>query len=652
MKKIFTAFTALLFVAVCPAGAAQAPPMVMDEMVVTGSRLAQQTERIPAQITVITAEEIAASGAQSIPDALRNLGGVVVTDLNGNGFNQQVDMGGFGESANSHVAIVVNGRKINPMDLSGINFVSIPLENVARIEVLHGGNSVLYGSDAMGGVINIITRDADQGFTGHAEAGAGSQGTTKATAGVNFAKDRYEGTLGAVRYDTNGYRERSDADRTSVYGKAFFHASDLLALSFEANTTFANYELPGSLSQAQVEQDRKQAVNKFDEGDSQDSYYVFGLESDFGKFGKLDLNLSLRDYSRDDDMVSWFTYYTYEYDTLGVNPQYVLDTPLFGNDNRLTLGVEMYDTDYENWSGPSRALVKTNHFDHDQTTLGLYLQDEFNLMSNLILNLGARYEDFETTLDSSLGNATEVNENEWAWNLGLAYVFKPGSKIYARSYQAFRFPKADEFMSLFSGAVNTGLTHETSRGYEIGARMVAMAKRLTLNARLFTFDVDDEIAWNGFTFQNENIGETRHQGGEIDARFKASDLVSVFGSLGYTEAEFTNGANDGNDIPLVPRFKGNTGLELNFSCGATYRVQYNYLGERYWGSDTDNAFQKIDSAQTVDMYLSCPYRRVELFLNAVNIFNETWSDGYKAPWGESIYPMPEAVYYGGVRVKF
>ena len=320
MKKTFLCFTGALLMTACQALAADDSAMTMDDMVVTGSRVEQKTERIPAQVTVITAADIAASGAQSIPDALRNLGSVVVTDLNGNGFNQQVDMGGFGESANSHVAIVVNGRKMNPMDLSGINFLSIPIENIARIEVLHGGNSVLYGSDAMGGVINIITRDAGQGFTAYAEAGAGSQGTTKATTGVSFAKDRFEGTLGAVRYDTDGYRERSEADRTSVYGKAFFHASDLLALSFEANTTRANYELPGSLSQAQMEQDRKQAVNKFDQGESQDDYYVLGLESDFGKFGKLDLNLSLRNYSRDDDMVSWFTYYTYEYEDSGCQP--------------------------------------------------------------------------------------------------------------------------------------------------------------------------------------------------------------------------------------------------------------------------------------------------------------------------------------------
>ncbi len=652
MKKTFIGLTGLLLMIAGQAWAAQEPSTIMDDMVITGSRLAQKTEKIPAQVTVITAADIKASGAQSVPDALRNLGGVTVTDLNGNGFNQKVDMGGFGETSDRHVAIVVNGRKINPIDMSGINFISIPIENIEKIEVLHGGNSVLYGGDAMGGVINIITKDAKEGIHGHMEAGIGSHDTGKATAGMSFAKGRFDGNFGAALYDTDGYRDRSEADRTSVYGKFTFHPSDTLALSLEANSTDSNYELPGPLTKAQMKEDRKQAVNKFDEGESQDDYYVFSVESDWGSLGKLDLNLSYRDYSREDDMASWFTYYNYDYETIGANPQYVLNHSLFGNENRLTLGLEFYDTDYDSWSGPSKALVKTNHFNHDQTTLGLYLQDEFNLTQNLVLNLGARYEDFETTLRSGMADNSELDENEWAWNIGVAYVFKPGSKLYARAYQAYRFPKADEFMNLFSGAVNKDLKHETSLGYEIGARFVGMDNRLAMNARLFTFAVDDEIFWNGITYQNENIGETRHQGGEIDARYRATDLVTLFGGLGYTDAEITAGDNDGKEIPMVPEFKANTGFELNFGCGFTYRIQYNYLGSRHAGSDTSNEFDKLDSASTVDMYATYTYKEIELFLNATNIFNEEYHDGYKTSWGENFYPMPEAVYYGGIRVRF
>ncbi|MBW2655688.1 MAG: TonB-dependent receptor, partial [Deltaproteobacteria bacterium] len=485
---------------------------IMDEIVVTGNRQEQATEKISAQITVITADNIKESGAQSLPDALRNIGGVVVTDLNGNGFNQTVDMGGFGGTANRHVAVVVNGRKINPIDQSNVNFSSIPIENVERIEILHGGNSVLYGSDAMGGVINIITKKAKDGIHGNVEIGGGTLDTTKGSADLNFSQGRFNGNIGAVYYDTEGYRDRSEADRTSAYGKVTFHATDMLAVSLEANTTETNYQYPGGLTKVQMEQDRKQAVNLADEGESQDNYYVLGVESDWGSFGKLDLNLSYRDYSRDDAMISWGNmYYSYEYDTVGFNPQYILDNQLFGNDNRLTIGMEMYNTNYDSWTGPSKALVKTTHYDHDQKTLGVYLQDEFNLMQNLVLNLGARYEDFDTTLQKITISKNDIDENEYAWNIGIAYIFNPGSKLYARAYQAFRFPKVDEFMVLSSGAVNTDLKHETSRGYEIGTRFVGIDNRLVVDARLFIFDVDDEIVWNNAWpgGQNENLDETR-----------------------------------------------------------------------------------------------------------------------------------------------
>jgi len=624
---------------------------IMDEIVVTGNRQEQATEKISAQITVITADNIKESGAQSLPDALRNIGGVVVTDLNGNGFNQTVDMGGFGGTANRHVAVVVNGRKINPIDQSNVNFLSIPIENVERIEVFHGGNSVLYGSDAMGGVINIITKDAQEGVHVHAEIGTGSFDTIKKTAGLSFGKEHFESNIGAVRYNTNGYRDRSEADRTSVYGKATFYATDTLAVFIAANATKADYQFPGGLTKVQMEQDRKQAINKTDEGESQDNYYVLGVESDWDSFGKLDLNLSYRDYSRDDFMGSWGNmYYSYESDTIGFNPQYILDSQLFENDNRLTIGVEMYDTDYDLWSGTAIDRNSRSKKSHDQTTLGVYLQDEFNLMQNLVLNLGARYEDFDTTLGLSPTQNKDRDENEYAWNLGIAYIFNPGSKLYARAYQAFRFPKVDEFLTY--GVLNEDLKHETSRGYEVGTRFVGIDNRLVVDARLFTFDVDDEIAYNGLTYLNENLDETRHQGGELNAKFQATDLVKLFSGMGYTNAEFTAGVNDGKKIPLVPEFKANAGFELTFDCGFTYRLQYNYLGSRYAGTDYSNSVDKLDSAGTVDMYATYTYKKVEFFVNATNIFNKKYYDGYAGTGWSSSYPMPEAVYYGGVRFKF
>lgn len=624
--------------------------VLVDDMIVTASRSEQANEKVPAQITVITAEDIKSSGAQSVPDALKHLGGVVVSDLNGNSMYQKVDMGGFGESCDRHVAVLVNGRKLNPIDQSPVNFLSIPIENVEKIELVHGGNSVLYGGDAMGGVINIITKEARDGVHGWLEEGIGSHGTAKGLAGVSFSSGKFAGSIGGGFYDTDGYRDHSDASRQNADATFNYDPSDALGFSLKASTTRADYEYPGGLTKAEMETDRKQADPDFpdDEGESRDDAYILSVKSDWGAFGRVNVDFSYRTDERHD--ISWGSSFDYDFDTVGVSPQYVLDHSIFGKKNRLTLGFEYYDTGYD------ALFYHYSDYDHSQDTAGFYIQDEFGILENLILNLGARYEECDTSLKSvMLGTNKDVDEDEWAWNVGLAYVFSPRSKVYVRAYQAYRFPRVDEFMNVSTGAINSELSHETSKGYEAGVRFVGVESRWVADLRLFTFDADDEITWVGswFAGQNENLNQTRHRGGELNVDFKATRLVTLFAGGGYTDAEVVSGQYygvdiSGNKIPLVPEFKATLGLTLNFDFGLTFRCQYNYLDDRYAGSDFYNSDEKLDQAHTVDVYLAYPYKKVEFFANATNIFNEEYCDGYSG----SYYPAAEAVYYGGIRVKF
>ena len=182
MKKLILAIAAVI--AVTSAGSVPAEEekdlKKMDAVVVTGTRFEQETEKIPANVAVITSEDIKKSGAQSVPDILRNLAGVNVRDLNGNGNNQVVDLGGFGETADRHVAVVINGRRVNPIDMSNVRWSLVPVDNIERIEVLYGSGAVLYGDNAMGGVINIITKDITEGVSFDTEALAGNLGTRRA----------------------------------------------------------------------------------------------------------------------------------------------------------------------------------------------------------------------------------------------------------------------------------------------------------------------------------------------------------------------------------------------------------------------------------------------------------------------------------------
>ncbi|MBW2593174.1 MAG: TonB-dependent receptor, partial [Deltaproteobacteria bacterium] len=401
---------------------------ILGDIVVTATRSEQNVEKVPAHVAVITAEDIKASGAQSIPDVLRNLGGVLVSDLNGNGNNQTIDMGGFGETANRHVAVVINGRRVNPIDMGGVNWSIIPVENIERIEVLHGSGSVLYGDNAMGGVINIITKRGGEGSKFHVEAAAGTANTSKMRVGGGFSAGPVGLDLGYTEYQTDGYRDRSELDRKNLYGNLQADLTDSFSVFFDVNASETEYQLPGVLTKAQMDADRKQSVNPNDEGEyqlpgvltkaqmdadrkqsvnpndegeSKKISFAFGSEKDFGQHGALKINLSYSDEDIDSDMASWWNYMVFDIQTLGLTSQYILENSLAGKDNRLTLGVDFYDTQYEAWSGGFKGDLNKN-YNHSKKTLAGYLQNELNLTDSLLLNVGARYEKPEIELSADI----------------------------------------------------------------------------------------------------------------------------------------------------------------------------------------------------------------------------------------------------------
>ncbi len=657
MKKTIIIFLIFLFLpGILYARNEDEPVIKMEEVVVTGTRYQQRLEKIPAHVSVITSKQIQEIGAQSVPDALRSMGGILVRDLSGNGNNQMVDMGGFGETADRHVAVMVNGRRVNPIDQSGIRWTTIPIENIERIEILHGSGSVLYGDNAVGGVINIITRDWEREIHLSSEVSRGNLDSRKGQASVSFGKERFGVYAGINKYKTDGYRERSESDRYNLYSKIRYDALDNVSVFFETSTGEASYELPGSLTEAQRDADREQSVNPSDQGKDKVSYFVYGMEADWGKRGFWNLRLSHREEDRSSDMASWFNYMDFDITTKGLTTQYILESPLAGSKNRLTMGADAYKTDYESWGGFFKG-AKTNHFDHCRKTASLYAQDEFNITDSLLLNTGARYEGPDTDLNASVAGTltrAEFDESEWAWNVGLAYSFRPQSKVYARIYRSYRYPVVDEYTNLFTGAVNTSLEQETSMGYEAGLRL-SLADCLVFDLRGYRLDVDNEITWNNLTNQNENLDATRHIGGEIELRYNPLSYLSFYCNAGYTDARHTKGDYDGKQVPLIPEWKGNGGMELNLESGLKCRLQLNYIGERYFGNDYSNTQKEMDGYQTVDIYASYNYRFLEFFLNASNIFGEEYSDfGFYNSWSKTFnyYPMPEAVYFGGVRINF
>jgi len=599
MKRVLMVFyliSVFSFLGTMIANGEEKSVSTLEEVVVTATRYEQKVEKIPAMVTVLDKDEIEASGAQSIPELLQFLGGITVRDLNGNGNNQVVDMGGFGESADRHVVVLINGRRVNPIDLSGIRWTSIPIENVEKIEILHGSGSVLYGDHAIGGVINIITKRIKEDQRGNFKLLGGSLETGKANIEIGFNKKGTGIQMGFCQFATDGYRENSQANRENFYLMLRHKTEGPISLSFRMDSTYADYELPGSLTEAQMNQDRRQSITPNDGGEDEDVSLSLSIEADFEEKGLFNITLSRRDEDRRSEIISWNSIMDFNIITHGLVFQYILDSFIHDHENRLTSGIDIYRVDY----------------------------------------VGVKFDD-----------------GEWAWNVGLAYSFIKDSKIYGRIFRSFRYPVVDEYMLLFTGAVNTNLKQETAIGYEMGLKF--LKDKIRGDLRAYILDVSDEIAWNNVTFQNENLQDTRHTGVELNLNIRPFNILSIYGGIGYLNAEFDKGPNEGKRIPLVPEWKGNLGINIFPIKGLRIKTQYNFVGKRYFGNDYGNTQKEMESYDTVDIYLSYKLNNIEFFINGKNIFNEKYSDyGFYSSWFNSFnyYPMPEATFLGGINMVF
>ncbi len=134
--------------------------MTTAPIVVSATRFETSIDTAPVNVTTITSDDITRSNSTTLSDVLKTQAGINVTNLFGiSGSKAKVDMGGFGGSGGQNTLVLLNGRRLNDVDLQGANLAAIPLDSIAQIEIVHGSSTVLYGDNAVSGVINIVTKN-------------------------------------------------------------------------------------------------------------------------------------------------------------------------------------------------------------------------------------------------------------------------------------------------------------------------------------------------------------------------------------------------------------------------------------------------------------------------------------------------------------
>ncbi|MDI9570977.1 MAG: TonB-dependent receptor [Pseudomonadota bacterium] len=667
-------------------GWGEAPALRLEEVVVTATRDWEEVRKVPAAVSVITEEDIKKSGATSLVEVLEKLEGVQIRSYSGQSPESVVDLRGFGgDNPFGKTLVLIDGRRQNRPDMSPNNWFQIPLGNIERVEVVRGANTVLYGDNAIGGVINIITKKGKGKPAVMATATAGGYGLNNERISITGRQDKLSYSVNGENYFSWGYRERSRLASQSVGFDLGYDLGENFQLSLGMAGNHSDYHLPGALTKQQMDQDRRQYqpatpanwtnAAPDDDGRDRTGRINLGATAVHESLGQLDLLFGYGKNAYEFNMPSWFfnSYVNTDMDSLSFTPKYTLEKDIFGLGNKLTAGLDYYDEPYRKTSWDSRERqVKTGWAELRRKTLEYYVRDELSLWKRLLLAAGYRAGD--TTLGGDHTDATapansfsnqEKRHPAEAWEGSATVLLGKKSNLYGKYARIYRIPFLDEQASFngWGGGFYTSLEKEQGQSMEVGTLLYPL-EALKVSLSLFRIDMEDEITWNNATKRNENLDRTRHQGLEGSFSWNIKGIVTLSGQYTYHMATFEDGQFNKRELPMVPNRIMGASADIKLPFSFTLRPEVRYVSDCYLSGDYDNNTEKLPSFIVYNLFLFFERRQPlgKHFLNirafaAVENINDEKYAGFgtdNASWGglNTYYPMPERTFKGGLSLEF
>lgn len=534
------------------------PPVLADEtirddMVVTANRVETESSKIGAAVTVITAEQIERSQKKTVADVLRGVPGLAVSQTGGTGTNTAIRIRG---AESYHTKLIIDGVDLSDPSKSQpqYEFGNLLAADIERIEVVRGPQSLLYGGDAMGGVIAITTRKGKGKPRVTANAEIGSHHTYQAGTSVSGSEGRVSYALGITHFETDGISaasKRTGNDENDPFTNDTVNAKLGLAL-----TEFWDVEATGRFTRAKVDYD-DWTTRAVDDSDSMRTMERSGrLATNLalldGRF-RNSLAYSLSEAERDiDNGRSFFGSRYSTFDGESQKVEYQGTAKLAPDNHTLVFGAE-YKQDGTDQSG----IVK------DVTDIGYYADYQFSPVESLFLTLGGRVDDHETFGTHKTGRAT------------AAYlVDATATRLHGSYGTGFRAPSLYELYHPTYG--NTGLKPEESRGWDFGVEQQVLNGRGAVDVTWFDNRIENLIQWRNNKYIN--LTSTRARGIEAGGHVDVSQSVRL--NATYT---FTDSRNNGTGQMLArrPKHQGMLGVAWEPQEGVTTDAGMRVVGRQY-----------------------------------------------------------------------
>ncbi len=610
----------------------------LPEVLVSATRFDQPGVDIPAGFTLIDREAIERSGARTLAQLLRQVPAIQVSDGIGGGGSASIDMRGFGSAAASNIAILVDGHKINPStDTSRLYLNSIDIDQIQRIEVIEGSAGTLYGNQAVGGLINIITRKGG-GDLQRIRVGAGSHAARELTADLRLpASDRMTLQLHARGAQSDNYRDHN-ASRVRQISAAL----DLSHVAGSTRLTLSHLDdrvdTPGALLAAEVATDRRQVSADF----VSDYFHTrsTGVRLDnqliLNPTWRGELDLALRRDRR--HFVQSFRGFgpgsrsTQARDSVEFSPRLI--GQLGGA--TVTLGADLQKTDY-------RLLTSFGPQGNDQGIGALYAQLNYRLSPSLSTTAGLRHARVSNDIDNG-GSPVEIDDSVSVGSLGAVYQVSPALRLYARADQNYRFAKVDEHTNVVFGQP-PGLDTQTGVSYETGFDYLQPA--YTLKARIYRLELKNEISNDATNFlANINLDRTRRMGVVLSGDVDLTQDLRVGAGYEFLDSEISSGPHTGSQVPLVAEQHASAFAEWQATPRLLLRTTLEYTGERVLSSDFANTGPRLDAHLTTHLNLQYAVRDWQLDARVNNLFNERYNASGALGFGgiAGFNPAPERTF--------
>jgi len=620
----------------------------IGEVVVTATRLEEPIKNIPASVTVITKEEIEKKRVITIDELLRDVPGLHISRFGTIGEESFPRIRG---SDKRHLLVMIDGVVVNPTYDDVFDFADYHVDNIERIEIIRGSYSALYGSDAMGGVINIITKKPEAKPHFFVSTEGGSFYTFRELVRVNSGTDKFRFVLSASRTDSEGDYERDEYENNTFSANLQYNFSKDSSLNLISRHIKSKKDIaimitailepaiePHVIFDQNAATERETFINSLSYKKVVSGLWDFSLTGSYFNFHNIE---------KDEGEVSPNPIAFFNSDTKST--RYTLQTQHnfhIKEIDTITTGIvyEREEVDYSSNTNFTLGGLLPAHeaFKKHRTNLGFYLQNVFNWDDRWIFIAGGRIDHYDT-----FGSIVSPK-------VSSSYLVKPTrTKLKASYGRGYHAPSFDQLYSIPLG--NTDLEAEKSNSVEIGFDQSVGEEFLELGATYFNIKFQDKIAKDLAAFKYINLDRARSRG--VEAYIKVTPIDELAFNVNYTYTS-TEDKETGEELSSIPKYMLNFNIAYDISQRFNLNMDMNFVGSEFASAsniigldgnplgERNPSYKKVDLAASYILLEDWDLlKKLTLYGSVLNLLDEEYTEVIGAP-------SPGINFLAGLRATF